>query len=183
MISLNCFTKVSDKLRLELWTSLNRRYPAEYSHRNSIWATHISVHLLFQILERVEAQKVIESLLIVSVAAFNLSVVPWRSWANKFVVNSYTFTKAIKGMCTATISGISKFKTIISLDDFRLIPKVGYCTFYKVNCTVAALFTIWINETFSWGLINHRILIELIRHFTDITGTWKIFDIKLPFYT
>ena len=81
-------------LRLELWTPLNRRYPAEYSHRNSIWATHISVHLLFQILERVEAQKVIESIPIVSVAAFNLSVVPWSSCANKFVVNSYAFTKA-----------------------------------------------------------------------------------------
>ena len=38
---------------------------------------------------------------------------------------------------------------IISLDDLRLISKVGYCTFYKVNCAVAALFTIWINESFS----------------------------------
>ena len=82
-------------------------------------------------------------------AAFNLSVVPWSSWTNQFVINFEAFTKAIKMMYALVILGICKFNAVISLDDLRLISKVGYCTFYKINCAVTALFKIRINKSFS----------------------------------
>ena len=82
-------------------------------------------------------------------ATLNLSVVPWSSRTNQFVINFKAFTKAIKRMYALVILGICKFNAVIGLDDLRLISKVGYCTFYKINCAVTALFKIRINESFS----------------------------------
>ena len=74
----------------------------------------------------VEVYKVIETLLIVSMAAFNLSVVPWGSWTNRFLFNSDAFTKAIKWMYTVVILGICKFKTIIGLNDLGFVSDQAF---------------------------------------------------------
>ena len=43
--------------------------------------------LLCKVIQRVEVVARIEALLILTVAALDLAVVPWRIWANEFVPN------------------------------------------------------------------------------------------------
>ena len=70
-----------------------RRFPAEDRHGDVVASAQVSLHLKLQIVERIEAQVVIESFMIVSVAALDFAVVPRRSRADGFVRDAVFLTK------------------------------------------------------------------------------------------
>ena len=47
----------------------------------------MSGKLFFKVFKRIERMAGIETLLVLTVAALDLAVVPWRIWANEFVPN------------------------------------------------------------------------------------------------
>ena len=86
---------------LKLSVLLSGRLPTEYCHGNVVGAAQITLHLFLQIGKRIEAQIVIETLLIVSVAPFNLAVVPRCSRSEDMVMNAEVKTEVPDNLWTA----------------------------------------------------------------------------------
>ena len=107
-------------------------FPAENGHRNTVRTAQIALHLLLKISERIEAQIVVETFLIVSVASLDFSIMPRRSRTDKLMLDLVTITEHIKRMNTLSIEEMSKLRTIIRLNDFRSISKEDDCPLYEI---------------------------------------------------
>lgn len=67
---------------------------------------------------------VIEAFLIVSVAAFYLTVMTWCAWTDPFMADFQLFTQDIEWMYTFGFLNMCKFNTIVGLKYIRLISEV-----------------------------------------------------------
>ena len=85
-----------------------------------------------KISEGVEAQIVVETLLVVSMTSFDLAIVPRRSWTDKLMLDLVTVTEHIKWMNTLGVEEMSKLRPVIRLNDFRSISKEDNCTLYEI---------------------------------------------------
>ena len=135
-------------MSLELSALLYRRHPAENSHRDIIRSAHISVHLLLQIHERVEAEEVVKPLLIIPVTTFYLAVVPGSPGPDQLMLYPDFFTKDIKGMGASIFFGVCELGSVVGLYRNGLKAEVGYCPFHKIDGTVAAYLDIRLYEPF-----------------------------------
>ena len=111
---------------------LIRRFPAENRHRDGVRTTQIPLHLLLKIGKGIEAQMVIEAFLIVSVTSFDFAIMPRSPGTNKLMLDLVTVTEHVKWMNTFCVEEMSKFCTIIRLNDFRSISKEDDCTLCKI---------------------------------------------------
>ena len=125
---------------------------------------------------------VIEPLLVVSVAAFNLAVMPWCLWPDCLVDNVKSTAKNIQRMDSICFLRVGKLSAVVRLDHFWRITKVNNCTLHKVYRTVAAGFLVGIDEPFSTRFFYHGILVEFFAVRTDITGSWHVFYVHLPLF-
>ena len=100
-------------LPFELSTPLERGHPTENRHRDIVWPTHISIHLLLQIFERVEAQEVVEPLLIVPMASLNFAIMPGSSRPNQFVGYPDFFAEDVEGMRSIIFFAIGELGAIV----------------------------------------------------------------------
>ena len=128
---------------------LSGRLPTEYCHGNVVGAAQITLHLFLQIGKRIEAQIVIETLLIVSVAPFNLAVVPRCSRSEDMVMNVAAAAKHIERMQTLRLCRMREFRTAVCLYFRRCISEPNNRSFYEINRRIARLLLIRINEPFS----------------------------------
>ena len=67
---------------------LTGREPVKGSHREIVAAILVGSELPTKIHEREEGMGVVETLLILAVAALHLAVMPWRVRSNQFVMNA-----------------------------------------------------------------------------------------------
>ena len=67
---------------------LTGREPVKGSHREIVAAILVGSELPTKIHEREEGMSVVETLLILAVAALHLAVMPWRVRSNQFVMNA-----------------------------------------------------------------------------------------------
>lgn len=77
-------------------SELDRRKPTERSHGKVVRTAVVDRELLCKIVQRIEVVTGIETLLVLTVAALNLAVVPWRIWANEFVPNAQFGSRLFK---------------------------------------------------------------------------------------
>ena len=123
------------------------RFPTENSHRNTVRTAQIALHLLLKISERIEAQIVVETFLIVSVASLDFSIMPRCSRTDKLMLNFVTLTEDIKRMYTVGLYEMSKFHTVIRLNCLWSISKKDDGTLYKIYGRIATVFFISIDKT------------------------------------
>ena len=133
----------------ELRLLLVGRLPAENRHRNAVGTAQITLHLLLQIGKRIEAQIVVETLLVISVTSLDLTVVPRRSWTDQLVLDLVVSAEYVKRMCALGFGKMGKFSTIVRLDRLGSVAKEDNSAFYKVYGRIAAVFFISIDETLS----------------------------------
>ena len=77
---------------------------------------------------------------------------------------------------------VGKFCTVIRLEDLGLVSEIGDCPFDKVHGGITALLHIRVEEPLPGSLINHSILVKLLRDTAGIAGCGDIFHIHLPFH-
>ena len=92
---------------------------------------------------------VIEAFLIVSVASFDLAVMPRCSWANQLMLDLVTVTEHIKRMNSLGLGEMSKFHSVICLYRLGSISKENNCAFYEVDGRIAAVFFVGIDKSLS----------------------------------
>ena len=78
---------------------------------------------------------------------------------------------------------ISKFLSIVCLNDFRLITEINNGSFNKIDGGIRRLFLVRIDKSFTRSFINDSVLIELLPIVARITIFRYIFHIHLPFNT
>lgn len=78
-------------------------------------------------------------------------------------------------------SEMSELKAIIGLKDLRLVTKMLNGHLKKLDSRVRGLFLEREDEPLATGLINDRVLIELVRHSACITVFRDKFHVHLPF--
>ena len=105
---------------------------------------------------------------------------PGRPGPDQFMIYPDFIAEQIKGMRAIVLLTVSELGPVVSLDSHRLIAEVDDGSFDKIYRAVAALLDVWIYEALSGSFIDHRVLVELFRHFAYITGSWDVFDIHLP---
>lgn len=75
---------------------------------------------------------------------------------------------------------MSELKTIVRLDNFRLVAKVLDSHLDKLDSGMRRLLSERKNEPFPTSLVNHGVLVKLIWHCACITMLRNIFDVHLP---
>ena len=128
---------------------LVRGFPAENCHRNTVRTTQITLHLLLQIGKGIEAQIIVKAFLIVSVASFDLAVMPWRSRTDKLMLNLVVSAEYVKRMRALGFCEMGKFSSVICLDRLGSVTEKDNSTLYKVYGRIAAVFLVSIDKTLS----------------------------------
>ena len=140
---------------------LIRRETAKHGHGNVIAVTQIALHLILQIFEGVEFQKIIKPLLIISVTSFYLSVVPWRFRANRLAIHVNFIAKHIEGVDSIRFCRVAEFSPVVCLNCFRSISEEGNGPFEKVHTGISALLLVRIDESLTACFLNYGVLEEL----------------------
>ena len=134
-----------------------------------------------EIFIRVEPKIIVESLLIVAMAALYFPVVPGCLWPDHLVVDVEPHAQQVKRMDTLRPGGMRKLSAVICLDCLRRVAKANDGTLHKVYGRITALFLVSIDKTLSGRFVDHGVLVELLSVSADITGTRDILHIHLPF--
>lgn len=76
----------------------------------------------------------IESSVVISVAAFNFTIMSRCSWSNELVLNAQLLAEDVKRMTLFGLPEMGKLKAIVSLNDFWLVSKVLDGHLDKLDC-------------------------------------------------
>lgn len=125
---------------------------------------------------------VVETLLVVAVAALHFPVMAWGSGTDPLVGNAQFFAGDIKGMLPVCFFDIGELAAIVGLKYLWLIPEVGDGFFKEIHGGIAALLHVGIDEALPGSLLNDRVLVELLWDGAGIAGCRDIFHIHLPFH-
>ena len=124
----------------------------------------------------------IKTLIVISLTAFDLSVMSWSPWPNQLVLDSLLLTVKIERMDPIGLTEMREFNAVVGLNGLGLVAEMTDGHFYKLDGGIGRLFTEGVNEAFSAGFIDDGVLKESIRHFPHVTSVWNIFDIELPLH-
>ena len=123
---------------------------------------------------------VVEAFLVVSVASFHLSIMPWRSRSEQLVNDLQSCTLYVHGMNHLGFPEMGEFTSIVCLDNLWEVSEVGDCPANEIHSRVTAGFLVWIDEPLTRRFINHGVLIESLVISPGIAGCWDIFHVHLP---
>ena len=159
-----------------------RRFPAEDRHGDVVASAQVSLHLKLQIVERIEAQVVIESFMIVSVAALDFAVVPRRSRADRFVRDAVFLAKQVQRVYALRLRGMAKLAAVVGLHDLRRIAEKGDCALHKIHRREAALLLIRVDKPLPAGFFDHGVLEKRLAVLAGIADFRHVFHVHLPFH-
>lgn len=103
-------------------------------HGEPIGTVEVSFRLLDEVIINVERYVLIESSVIISVAAFNFTIVPRCSWSNEFVLNAQLLAQDVKRMADFGLPEMGKLKAIVSMNDFGHVSNVLDGHLDKLDC-------------------------------------------------
>ncbi len=135
----------------------------------------ITLHLLLQIGKGIEAQVVIEALLIVSVTSLNLAVMPRCSWPENMVENMIAFAKHIKRMYTLRLCRMCEFGPAVGLDLLWSIAEVSNGTLDEIDRRITRMLLISIDKSLSGCFFDDGVLVKLFLFFRRLAGGRHIF--------
>ena len=76
---------------------------------------------------------IVESFLIIAMAALNLAIVPRRSRADGFVSNAVFRAKQLQWVHTLRLCRVAKLAAVVGLYDLRRIAKESDCALHKIH--------------------------------------------------
>ena len=128
------------------------REPVQWSHGEAVAAILVGSELPTKIDEREEGMGVVETLLILTVAAFHLAVVSWGIRSNQLVTNAFACKRSFeqrRDIALAVGKPVGKLKTVVclntlDLDPTPLIPKDG--SLYKIGRGIGTLLRVGTKE-------------------------------------
>ena len=118
-----------------------------------------------QIVERIELQVIVETLLIVSVTALDLTVVPRGARTENVMMDTVFGAEYVEVVNALCFCGMSELTAAVRLNLLRSIAEVDDRSFHKIHGGITALFLICVYEPFARSFFYDRVLIELLRLF------------------
>lgn len=133
-----------------------------------------------------KSQKPIKPLVVRTVGTFYLSVMAGRSRFIELVKNFLFLTKLPERVLAPVFNFLRerKFRTIIRLDNLRLISKIDDCPLNTIHRIICGLLLIGINEPFARSFVYHGILIKLhiVNDRTCRALSRNVLHVELPFH-
>ena len=126
--------------------NLIRGFPPENRHGDSVGTVQIPFHLHLQVAERVEAQMIVKTFLVVTMASFRFSVMPRCPRTNQLVLNVVFVAKYIQRAHAVCFRGMRKLRSVICLQNVRSVAEEFDCPFEEVHRGETALFFIRVDE-------------------------------------
>lgn len=102
---------------------MGRRKPIKRPHGEIVGAAVVNRKLVCKIVERVETVAGVKTLLVLTVATFDLAVMPWGIRANQFVPDPQLSSGLLKkgwDIPFAVRETVGELKTIVGLDAFNM---------------------------------------------------------------
>lgn len=127
--------------------------------------------------------RIVESLLVVTMAAFHFPVVPGRLWPDRLVMDMQPHAQQVQWMYALRFGRMRKLRPVICLYRRRRIAEVNDGALHKVHGRIAAFLFVCAEEMFSGCLVDHGVLVELLSVRTDVAGRRNILQIHLPLDT
>ena len=125
----------------------------------------------------------IETLVILSVAAFHLPVMPWGKGADDFVADPVHFQAFLEKSGLLPVGGktVGEFGPIIGLDALDRTGKGLHQMIYKLSGGIGAVLLKCLHKTPAGILIDGRVLEKLLSDHLGVfqTGRWNKFHINL----
>ena len=120
--------EISVGLSKKLDSELIRRKPVKRSHRKVVGTAVVDSKLLCKVVEGIKSVAGIKTLLILAVAALDLTIVPRRVGADQLVADAKLGSglfKERRQIAFAIGKTIGKLETVVRLDAFYLNPMAG----------------------------------------------------------
>lgn len=98
---------------------LRRGLPSQNSRRYMVSLPQIPAHLKLEVGQRIAPQEIVGPLLVIAVAALNLTVVSWGVRPDQFMLDAQAIQslfKAGKSGRLACNQAVGKFRAVVSLD-------------------------------------------------------------------
>ena len=117
-------------------------------------------HLKPQIIEGIETQGFIETLVVVAVTAFDFPVVSGCSGPYELMMDSQFIQTAVEGVDLLSRLGLGKLEAVVGLDDVGLVSVVSDSPSDEVGAVGFTVFVVRVEVTFPGGFFNHGVLEE-----------------------
>ena len=75
---------------------------------------------------------VVQTFLIVAVAALHLSIMLWRAWTDLLVLDPILLAHGFKRMLSFCLGYMTELRSIVGLYDLWTVSEVSERTFYKI---------------------------------------------------
>lgn len=152
---------------------------------DAVGTVEVFCHLRLEIVEAIEPQGLIESLVVVSVTSFHLAVMSWCSRLDELVPDAVVPAEPVQRVGSVGLSGMRELRPVVGLDGSWDVPEMLEGAQDEIKGAVAALLRICPDKAFATCLVNHGVLVvpSAERVSADIALGRDILDIHLPFDT
>ena len=113
---------------------------------------------------------VVEAFLVVSVASFNLPIMPWCPRSNQLVDDLQSRTLDVHRVNHFAFPEMCELTSVVCLDDLREVSEIGDCPANEIHGRVAADFFVRIDEPFSGCFVDHGVLVKPLAVRPGIAG-------------
>lgn len=150
---------------------------------DAVGTVEVFCHLGLEIVEAVEPQGFIETLVVVSVASLHLAVVPWCSWLDELMPDAVVPAEPVQRVGSVGLSGVCELRPVVGLDGSWDVSEMLEGAQDEIKGAVAALLRICPDKAFAACFVNHGVLVvpSAERVPADIALGRDILDIHLPF--
>ena len=152
---------------------------------DAVGAVEVFCHLCLEVIEAVEPQGLIETLVVVPVASLHLAVVSWCSRLDELMPDAVVPAEPIQWVGSVGLSGVRELRAVVGLDGSWDVPEMLEGAQDEIKGAVAALLWVGSDKAFAACFIDHGVLVvpSAERVFADIALGRDILDIHLPFDT
>ena len=152
---------------------------------DAVGTVEVFCHLGLEVIEAVEPQGLIETLVVVSVASFHLAVMSWCSRLDELVPDAVVPAEPVQRVGSVGLSGVRELRPVVGLDGSWDVSEMLEGFQDEIKGAVAALFRICPDKALPACLVNHGVLVvpSAERVSADIALGRDILDIHLPFDT
>lgn len=150
---------------------------------DAVGTVEVFCHLGLEILEAVEPQGFIESLVVVPVASLHFAVMSWRPRLDELMPDAVVPAKPVQRVGSVGLFGMRELRPVVGLNGSWNVPEMLEGAQDEIKGAVAALLRICPDKAFAACFVNHGVLVvpSAERVPADIALGRDILDIHLPF--
>ena len=116
-------------------------------------------------------------------APFHFAVVTRGAGPDALVFDAQFLTADVHDVLFVRLRGVAELTPVVRLQDLRGIPEVPDRPLDEVGGAVPGLLHVGVDEPLPRGLVDHGVLVVLLRHLSCVADGRDVLHVHLPLYT